>query len=530
MSNAYYDRMEGNVTETMEVLTVALRDFPYFVLRDEMTDLSFSDYKKEVMKTKNRYLQYRWGVMFSPDGTHGDYVASDIRFKESKTLIDKQARFMFSRTPDVVVQSKDTDEKAKKQVSQYQKLIDMVLKDSKFPGRLLASAKDCLIGSRIAILVDFSDVDGIQVHFYNSLQFYYELDAGTNRIVKFITFEQINRGESSSVRRYLVNRYHDADGVISMSSALYDGTGRKINDLIEEKNIDLQYIPAYVVVNTGLLSDTGGVSDMADLAKYESGYSKIANSDIDSERRTMNPIRYTVDMNPDTTENLPTGPGAYWDLQSNQNMESPHPSVGAIAPSMGHTEAVKTTLDRIKTGMYQSVDVPNISEETMVGSVTSGKALKALYWPLMVRCDEKLKEWIPALQSMAEAIIDYAKLEKQFVVEHYVLESMDEIQIDISIRQHYALLDDETEEKASDMSEIAQNARSRRSYLKKWRKEEFQTDEQIQEELMQIAVELNMFDTMSMNAQVQTELNKQQTGQNVDSNLEEVDTENKLGE
>ena len=30
MSNAYYDRMEGNVTETTEVLTVALRDFPYF--------------------------------------------------------------------------------------------------------------------------------------------------------------------------------------------------------------------------------------------------------------------------------------------------------------------------------------------------------------------------------------------------------------------------------------------------------------------------------------------------------------------
>ena len=86
--------------------------------------------------------------------------------------------------------------------------------------------------------------------------------------------------------------------------------------------------------------------------------------------------------------------------------------------------------------------------------------------------------------------------------------------------ENYALLDDEEEEKNIDLAEIAQNTRSRKSYIKKWRKSEFKNDEQIEEELMQIAMEINMFDTMSMNTQVQSELNKQTTEQNIEEEIE----------
>ena len=63
---------------------------------------------------------------------------------------------------------------------------------------------------------------------------------------------------------------------------------------------------------------------------------------------------------------------------------------------------------------------------------------------------------------------------------------------------------------------------------KKWRKDEFKTDAQIDEELMQIALEQNMFDTLSMNTNVQTELNKQQTEQTVEEGIEKIDVQNKL--
>ena len=202
--------------------------------------------------------------------------------------------------------------------------------------------------------------------------------------------------------------------------------------------------------------------------------------------------------------------------------------VGTLAPSMNHTEPVKVTLDRLKTTMYNEIDMPNISEETMAGTITSGKALKELYYPLQVRCDEKLKTWKPAIEFIAEAIIDLAVLNKAEVISMYVLTSLDEVQYNIEVMENYALAEDEEEEKNSDLAEIAANARSRKSYIKKWRRAEFKTDAQIDDELMQIAIENNMFDSMSMNTQVQAELNRRGTSEKVDDNLEVIETQKTL--
>ena len=510
-------------------VTRALASFPYFVLKNEITS-GYNLYTKELLEIKQNYLDYKKGAEFYTEGSGGDYSPSDIHFKIAKTLIDKEARFMFSQTPDVTIQSVDTDEEHMKQVEQYQMLIDKVLKDKKsnFSRTLLQSAKDCFIGKRVACLVDFSEEDGIQTHFYNSLQFYYETEYGSDRLTKFISFENVNQTKSMQQRLYLVNRYEERNGTVYMSSILYNGTGKPQEEIIPEQAIELDYIPAVVIINDGTLEDKGGVSEIESLSEYESGYSRLGNGDIDSERKGMNPIRYTVDMNSNTTKNLSSGAGAYWDLKSEQNLNELHPMVGTLVPSMNHTEPVKVTLDRLKTTMYNEIDMPNISEETMAGTITSGKALKALYYPLQVRCDEKLKSWKPAIEFIAEAIIDLALLNKAEVLSLYVLTSLDEVQYNIEVMENYALAEDEEEEKNSDLAEIAANARSRKSYIKKWRKAEFKTDAQIDEELMQIAIELNMFDSMSMNTQVQTELSKRGASGQVEENVDAVETQKTL--
>lgn len=510
-------------------VTRALASFPYFVLKNEITP-GYNLYTKELLEIKQNYLDYKKGAEFYTEGSGGDYSPSDIHFKIAKTLIDKEARFMFSQTPDVTIQSVDTDEEHMKQVEQYQMLIDKVLKDKKsnFSRTLLQSAKDCFIGKRVACLVDFSEEDGIQTHFYNSLQFYYETEYESDRLTKFISFENVNQTKSMQQRLYLVNRYEERNGTVYMSSILYNGTGKPQEEIIPEQAIELDYIPAVVIINDGTLEDKGGVSEIESLSEYESGYSRLGNGDIDSERKGMNPIRYTVDMNSNTTKNLSSGAGAYWDLKSEQNQNEVHPMVGTLAPSMNHTEPVKVTLDRLKTTMYNEIDMPNISEETMAGTITSGKALKALYYPLQVRCDEKLKSWKPAIEFIAEAIIDLALLNKAEVLSLYVLTSLDEVQYNIEVMENYALAEDEEEEKNSDLAEIAANARSRKSYIKKWRKAEFKTDAQIDEELMQIAIELNMFDSMSMNTQVQAELSKRGASGQVEENVDIVETQKTL--
>lgn len=514
-------------TQTRVEAIGALKTFPYFVLKNEV-QTGYNVYTAELLEIQQNYIAYRKGAEFITEGSGGDYVPSKTRFKKAKTLIDKEARFMFSQTPDIVVKARNMDEAEEEQVERYQKLIDKMLEKCSFSKTLIQSAKDCFIGKRVACLVDVSEQDGIQIHFYSPLQFYYETADGTDRLTKFISFENATKTNSYKERRYIVNKYTAEGEKVTVSSILYDGTGKVIEELIPEKQIDLTYIPAVIIVNDGTLEEKAGVSEIADLVDYERTFSMLANADVDCDRKGMNPIRYVVDMNAKTTKNLSSSAGSFWDLKSEQNQNNVSPMVGVLSPSMQHTESLKATLDRINTSMYGELDIPNISEETLVGSITSGKALKALYWSLIVRCDEKMKTWIPAIMFIVRTAIDLALLNVDIVKTKYGIEDLKAVEYEVTVQENYALLDDETEEKTTDLSEIAANARSRKSYIKKWRKEECLTDEQINEELIQIALENNMMDSLSANTQVQEALNNMATDRKVEKNTEEVQTQAQL--
>lgn len=514
-------------TQTRVEAIGALRTFPYFVLKNEV-QTGYNIYTAELLEIQQNYIAYRKGAEFITEGSGGYYVPSKTRFKKAKTLIDKEARFMFSQTPDIVVKARNMDEAEAEQVERYQKLIDKMLEKCSFSKILIQSAKDCFIGKRVACLVDVSEQDGIQIHFYSSLQFYYETADGTDRLTKFISFENVTKTSSYKDRRYIVNKYTAEGENVRVSSILYDGTGKVVEELIPEKQIDLTYIPAVIIVNDGTLEEKTGVSEIADLVDYERTFSMLANADVDCDRKGMNPIRYVVDMNANTTKNLSSSAGSFWDLKSEQNQNNVSPMVGVLSPSMQHTESLKATLDRINTSMYGELDIPNISEETLVGSITSGKALKALYWSLIVRCDEKMKTWIPAIMFIVRTAIDLALLNVDIVKAKYGIEDLKAVEYEVTVQENYALLDDETEEKTTDLSEIAANARSRKSYIKKWRKDECLTDAQINEELLQIALENNMMDSLSANTQVQEALNNMATDRKVEKNTEEVKTQAEL--
>lgn len=514
-------------TQTRVEAIGALKTFPYFVLKNEV-QTGYNIYTAELLEIQQNYIAYRKGAEFITEGSGGDYVPSKTRFKKAKTLIDKEARFMFSQTPDIVVKARNMDEAETEQVERYQKLINKMLEKCSFSKTLIQSAKDCFIGKRVACLVDVSEQDGIQIHFYSPLQFYYETADGTDRLTKFISFENATKTNSYKERRYIVNKYTAEGEKVTVSSILYDGTGKAVEELIPEKQIDLTYIPAVIIVNDGTLEEKAGVSEIADLVDYERTFSMLANADVDCDRKGMNPIRYVVDMNANTTKNLSSSAGSFWDLKSEQNQNNVSPMVGVLSPSMQHTESLKATLDRINTSMYGELDIPNISEETLVGSITSGKALKALYWSLIVRCDEKMKTWIPAIMFIVRTAIDLALLNVDIVKIKYGIEDLKAVEYEVIVQENYALLDDETEEKTTDLSEIAANARSRKSYIKKWRKDECLTDEQINEELIQIALENNMMDSLSANTQVQEALNNMATDRKVEKNTEEVQTQAQL--
>ena len=511
------------VKEYNEETIKALVGYPYFILNKEMKN-GINTVRNELLEIQSYYVSYKKGSTFYTEGTQGDYTPSTLRFKKAKKLIDKESRFMFSQTPDVIVQTDYTDEQHKAMIQNYQKLLDSVLNDgaNNFGRRLLQASKDCFIGKRVAVVVDCNEDNKIQTHFYNSLQFYYETEYDSDKLTKIVTFENVSESKNTSDRIFLVNRYEEQNNNIYFSSNIYDGGGNVLEELVPNTILQLDYIPAIVIFNDGVLGDKRGTSEIESLTELESGYSRLSNADVDSERKGMNPIRYTVDMNPSSTKDLPSGAGAYWDLHSDQNVNISNAQVGTLSPALNHTDAVKETLQRIEQAMHDEVDVPNITSETMVGTITSGKALKILYYPLEVRCNEKLKVWIPAIKFIAKTIIDMALLSPSDFIASYVLTGLQEITYNIEVYVNYALMDDEETEKASDLQEIVANARSRKSYIAKWRKEEFKNENQIQEELMQIAIENNMFDSMSMNTQISNRIDDMNTQIQIDKNIEDV--------
>lgn len=542
--------------KTMDVIT-AFKDIPYFILSKELDPGEMSSVTKEFKEIKGFYDIYKKGAKFVTEGSCGDYIPSQIKYKIIRTLIDKQSRFMFGETPDFVVKGlgdEIEDESVKRQLELRQKVIDKVMDGNygcNISKLLLQASKDCFIAKRVACLVDMNVIEGIKVHFYRSTQFIYETDYDDpERLIKFVAYVSVKDSAKSDEKRILVKRYeldvlnnpestivgslngdngsstkatanaNDNVGSYSKSDKvvegnrtnrkrntnadkkyvkyicfveeiLYDGRGNKISEITPRMETKFDYIPAIIITNGGLLGNTHGESEIEQLKEMESGYSKMANADMDAERKGMNPIRYTVDMSVESTENLSSSAGSYWDLQHNQEMDEPKPMVGTLAPAMNHTQALKTTLGRIKNEMYSQVDVPNIDLETMEGVITSGKALKAIYWPLTIRCDEKLKTWIPALKFIMKVIIDGAMLYPNVSVGRYIEEKLKPTECEYSVEVNYPLPEDEQEEKEMNIQEVEAKTMSRKAYMKRWR---LLSDSEADEELEQIAYETNLIE------------------------------------
>ena len=483
----------------VEVIS-AYRRIPYGLISKELGEYS-SEFLADLTKITQYYNIYKYGADFYSEGSNGDYVPSDLHYKMSASLIDKEARFLFSETPTVTVSRKDPNSPMSDEVRQnfnlVNEMVQTVLDSNNFSQAILRAAKDCFIGKRIAILVNFNEEDGVTITFLPSTQFIYEYDVSQKRLEKFAAYVVLRDSTRLNDKRIFEKKYtqeyENGKSVVYLEENLYSGAGALIQEVTSKQKILFDRIPATVILNDGLLGDIDGESEIENLSAYEQMYSKLSNADIDSERKSMNSIKYTVDMDAKSTENLSTAPGAYWDLGSDQSLENPKTAVGSLESSMSYSGPLQTTLDRIKTTGYEQVDMPNITLQSMQGAITSGKALKAVYWPLIIRCKEKMKTWAPHLSEMVSFIIDGSFLYPNCMT-RYVDQNPAQMKYEVHVKQNTPLPEDETEEKSIDLSEVAAQVMSKKSYMKKWRD---LSDDEVDEELVQIAYEKQLIDEAS---------------------------------
>lgn len=482
---------------------VAYTDIPYSVIADDMSEGSKNDYYNEVHSIIEYYVAYKKGKKFNTEGSNGNYVPSDLRYKKASSIINKEARFLFANPPTFNVNIDDTSDGVKEANTIIQDFLDKVLEKNKFNDKLLKAAKDCFIGKRVALMLNFND-DGIAITFLNSLEFVYETTgSSTNELKKIVSFYNKVDTYHKQEQRWFKKVYELEDGAVYVEEKIYDGLGVEIEEVTPRKKTKFTYIPAVVILNDGLTGEVKGESELGYLLQYEGVYSKLANADIDAGRKSMNPTRYTIDASVNSTANLSTSPGSYWDLQSDdEKSETRQAQVGLLEPAMNYSSALKVTLDRLENTMYSEVDVPNINSEQLQGVITSGKTLKALYWGLSVRCDEKMLSWGAALHFMAEAIIEGGHLYPNSISKYTTETVLPRIECDILVENNYPLPEDEEEEKNMDLAEINAQVMSRKAYLKKWRK---LSDKEADEELEQIKYEQDLLENSELMPEEETE-------------------------
>lgn len=475
-----------------EVIT-AYTQIPYFLMDEEFSSSVIKEYKNDFQQIARFYTIYKKGNSFVTEASNGDYLPSDLRYKKSAMIINKEARFLFSNPPTFNVNQEDVDTEYTEENAIIQDFLDAVLDKTDFNGKLLKAGKDCFIGKRIAIVCNFNEESGITVAFLNSLEFIYETSGERdNELVKFVTFYKIVDVPALQDQRWFKKKYVKEDGKVYLTEEIWDGIGNKVETLTNRQQIKFDYIPAVVVLNDGLTGEWRGESELGYIVDYEKSYSKLSNSDIDSLRKNMHAIRYTIDASQGSTSKLSSSPGSYWDLQSDEEKsEVRQAQVGTLEAEMKYSEPLKSTLERIENEMYNEVDVPNITSEQIAGVITSGKTIQALYWGLTVRCDEKMLAWGYALRFIAETIIKGGQLYPNCISAYTEEKKIPDIPYIVFVENNYPIPEDIKEEKEMDVAEVEALVMSKKSYLKKWRK---LNDSEADEELNQIKVEQELLE------------------------------------
>ena len=460
------------------------------LINKELTGIFNTETLRDMQDIMKMYKIYFEGAEFNTDKSSNDWLPAQWHAKKIKSLIDKEARFMFSEPPDIRVKDLKADTSDNSRVDVNQQVIRTVLKKNRFTSKLVRGAKDCLIGKRIAIVVNFNEDTGIDVSFIPSLEFVYETDpADVDVITKFIQFYNVVVNEDKNQQKIYKKKWYMENGVCRVVEELYDGNANLLETLVEDTATNFTYIPVAIVINDGLSGDPFGVSEVESLIDSESWYNKLSNKDIDSLRKGTDQITYAIDADPRTTKGLSRAPGAFWDLATDPAKDGKIAQVGTLENPMSYASALDSTLQRLKADMNEQLDVPDTTGDALQGVITSGKTMQAIYWGLITRCNEKMLDWTPAFEGMAEYILDgcklYPEIAKMYVDNPIVDDYM------IEVENSYPILQDETEEKANDILEVNSKLMSRRTYMKKWRN---LTDKDVDAELKQIMEESSMLE------------------------------------
>ena len=450
------------------------------LIRLELNGLYGSEVIKEMNHIIKLYEIYDGkGQNWFNDET--DYTPTKKKTNYIKKLIKEEARFLFGKTPTFTIEHDN-----KEQAQIINDYIDNLLDKNLFKDKLIKAARDCFIGKRIAIKLHADTVTkDVKIMFVPSLEFVYEpFDDRVDELKKIIFFHQMNQELEKSKQIIWKQKYEMIEGKCILTEGFYNGHGQLLEILADNIDLKLSGIPAYVILNDGLSGDFKGESDVEELLDNANIYNLLSSEDVDAIKKGMHRIIYGVDVDTEASKHFKIKPGSFWDVPTDITAEGKQAQLGTIGTDFGYSEKIESTLQRIKSDMHEVLNVPMLSNSDLQGMMTSGKTMKALYWQLITRCEEKMMSWRPALEWMIKAILE--------IVEVYNIEQLPNLNdFTINVENQYPLQEDEDDEMTLDLQKVNAQVMSKKSFMKKWYN---YTDDIADEELKQIQLEKQLLE------------------------------------
>ncbi len=401
------------------------------------------------------YSYYDGGGQLWQADDNLDYTPTRMVTNFIKKIIKKEARFMFSRTPEICIESPDVPDAA----AEIQKYIRGVLSQNEFEKKLTMAGRDCFIGRRVALKL-WCGTNGVEIMFRPSFEFIYDTEFDeSDSMKKIVFFYGLNDEKDKKDQRFWKQKFELCGGKCYITEAIYDGNGNVKETIHDFDDTGLDFIPAYIIVNDPLTGDLKGESDVAELISNQNRYNRLKSDDADTLMFHMFPVTVAKNASGDCLDNMRIAPNAIIDLQTDQAADG-EADITKLESGFAYSEAYENSINRVKSDMYDLLDVPYITTEQLSGVIQSGKSMKALYWELICKCEERWRTWDSAIKWLVTSILK--------INDVYGYKNLPKADFTVKIEHLYPIMEDEDAERQLDLSEVTSGVRSKKNYIEKW--------------------------------------------------------------
>lgn len=477
-------------------------------IRDTLLELSSKE-KKERRKVEFDYYfyngacedieearanKYKLGQNWESTDNLDYKIEQDIRNK-IKPLLKKQARFMFSKKPDIILSSSDYSNK--EELELLRTWLDDLFNKTKFWKKTREAFLNASIKKRTMLRL-IAKEGYINFKYEDVLNFNYDLSDDFLIEAKFFEEDKRNAIISNNDEKiYYIHIFSYKKISDDLTKPFYIKQTYKSSELINEEEImlDVNTIPCWLITNGGELGEEYGETDLHDLKPMQKKYNNIVTDVDEAIKFELFGIESVIDGDEETVNKLNVCPGAIHAIKTDVQAMSTgkQASIQRQEFSLGGISNVETHLQRLENDMYNVLDMPKISDLT---NIPSAKAMKYLYNDLIARCEEKWSDWSNIFEEIIKYVIS--------IGDYYKLPGFDkawkELDFSIEFNHNYPIPSDEEDKKTVAIQEVLANVRTRKSYIQEFsREDEFEKEfeEIIKENSMLAGAEIGEFATVS---------------------------------